>query len=90
MNMEFISKCKEEVAKYANGLLSENETDIVTPDDVYVVWYCKTLQNSKVLLSLPRPDGMYYELTYDGNAEQIYFDAYKKVKNMAIDVREED
>ncbi|WP_299996599.1 DUF6275 family protein, partial [uncultured Clostridium sp.] len=26
-------------------------------------------------------DGMYYEITYNGDKEQIYFDAYKKWEN---------
>lgn len=86
----FISKCKEEVAKYTNEHREDPTLDIITPEDVYVVWSCKTLQNAKLLLSTPVPDGMYYELTYNGDKEVIYFDAYKKVVNMSIDVKEGD
>lgn len=53
-------------------------------DDVYVVWYCKTLQNQKALLSTPRPDGMYYECTYNGDKDELYFDACKKFENHCI------
>ena len=53
-------------------------------DDVYVVWYCKTMQNQKALLSTPRPDGMYYECTYNGDKDELYFDAYKKFENRCI------
>ena len=49
----------------------------MTVNDVFVVWYCKTLQNHKALLSTPVSDGMYYEITYNGDKNEIYFDAYK-------------
>jgi len=51
-------------------------------DDVYVVWFCKTLQNWKALVSTTLPDGMYYEVTHNGNAHVTYLDAYKKFDNV--------
>ena len=45
---------------------------------------CKALQNHKALVSTPRPDGMYYELTYNGDKRELYFDAYKKFENRCI------
>ena len=29
-------------------------------------------------------DGMYYELTYNGDKKELYLDAYKKWENVAI------
>ena len=58
-------------------------------DDVFVVWYCKTLQNHKALLSTTISDGMYYELTYNGDKNELYFDAYKKWENRCIEVTDE-
>lgn len=51
---------------------------------VYTVWKCKTLQNWKYLISSTLYDGMYYELTYNGDAETWYLDAYKKFENKVI------
>lgn len=50
--------------------------------DVYIVWSCKTLQNNKALVSTNLPDGMYYEVTYNGDKQEIYLDAYKKFENV--------
>ena len=50
---------------------------------------CKTLQNSKALLSTPVPDTRYYELTYNGDKEEVYLDAYVKEKNSCIKVGKE-
>lgn len=55
----------------------------MTIDDVFVVWFSKTLQNWKALVSTTVSDGMYYEVTYDGDKETAYLDAYKKFENVA-------
>jgi hypothetical protein len=83
---EFNSKCKELVADYTNRHtdISDGDLRLITSEDVYIVWYCKTLQNAKALLSTPLPDGMYYEITYNGDKNEIYFDAYKKFENKRI------
>lgn len=57
----------------------------MTTDDVYVVWYSKSLKNHKALLSTTVCDGMYYELTYNGEKDELYMDAYKKWENICIE-----
>lgn len=52
--------------------------------EVYTVWKAKALQNWKFLLSSTLPDGMYYELTYNGDKREWYLDAYKKFENVVI------
>ena len=83
---KFIKKCKELVKNYAEEHL--DKSDIVPKFDVFAVWSCKTLQNSKALLSTTLSDGMYYELTYNGDKKKLYLDAYKKFENRCIDVEE--
>lgn len=56
-----------------------------TPEfQVYVVWKAKALQNWKYLISSSLFDGMYYELTFNGDAGEWYLDAYKKFENRVI------
>lgn len=81
-NEQFIDICKKVVRKYAEEHL--DKTDNVTTFDVFVVWQCKTLQNNKALLSTTLFDGMYYELTYNGDKKELYLDAYKKFENKCI------
>lgn len=52
--------------------------------EVYIVWKCKALQNWKYLISSSLTDGMYYELTYNGDKKEWYLDAYKKFENRCI------
>lgn len=52
--------------------------------DVYTVWKAKALQNWKYLISSTLFDGMYYELTYNGDRKEWYLDAYKKFENIVI------
>ncbi|MGL9859258.1 hypothetical protein IGJ68_000083 [Enterococcus sp. DIV0564] len=85
-SQKFIDKCKEIVSNYANKHLDKSDQKEITEKDVFVVWSCKTLQNNKALLSTTLLDGMYYELTLNGDKQEIYFDAYKKWENKAIKV----
>ena len=83
-NEKFIDLCKEEVMKYVNEHLDKTDKKEITIDNVFVVWSCKTLQNNKALLSTTLFDGMYYECTYNGDKNELYFDAYKKWENRCI------
>ena len=69
------------VAQYFNGVVEKTDETQLTIDDVYIVWFCKTLQNWKALVSTNVSDGMYYEVTYNGDQQETYLDAYKKWDN---------
>ena len=86
---DFVALCKKTVADYFNAHKDKTDNAEISDADVFVVWSCKTLQNNKALLSTPVPDGMYYELTYNGDKHQLYLDAYKKWENQCIDLKEE-
>lgn len=79
---DFIIFCKKQVYNYALNHL--DKSDEIPNFDVYIVWYSKTLQNHKALLSTTLLDGMYYEMTYNGDKNECYLDAYKKFENIAI------
>lgn len=61
-----------------------DKSDSLTDFEVYTVWKSKVLQNWKYLLSSTLPDGMYYELTYNGDKKEWYLDAYKKFENKVV------
>ena len=82
---EFLDFCKEQVANYTNEHLDKTDNKKITKDDVFMVWCCKTLQNNKALLSTTLFDGMYYEITYNGDKDEAYIDAYKKWENYKIE-----
>ena len=86
---KFIEICKEKVRDYANEHLDKTDNVQITIDNVFVVWQCKTLQNNKALLSTTLFDGMYYELTYNGDKKELYLDAYKKFENKCFNLEVE-
>lgn len=61
-----------------------DKSDPVPDFTVYTVWKAKALQNWKYLISSNLYDGMYYELTYNGDKDEWYLDAYKKFENRVI------
>ena len=82
---KFVALCKQAVVDYINDIRGRDE---ITVDDVSVYWMCKSLQNWKaVLVALPI-FGIYFECTYNGDEEELYFDAYKKEYNKVIPVNE--
>ena len=83
-DVSFIALCKETIKNYVNAHTDKPDSIQIEINDVYVVWFCKTLQNWKALVSTTLPDGMYYELTYNGDKNELYVDCYKKWENFVI------
>lgn len=83
-DVSFISLCKETIAEYVNEHLDKTDKVNISTDDVYIVWFCKTLQNWKALVSTTLCDGMYYEVTHNGDKNETYVDAYKKWENFTV------
>ena len=83
---EFVALVKKTVADYTNRKLDKTDGRKITEEDVFIVWQCKTLQNNKALASTTLFDGMYYELTFNGNKQEMYVDAYKKWENFVVAV----
>lgn len=81
---EFIELCINTVVDYFNNRSDKTDDFVITDNEVFVVWSCKTLQNNKALLSTTVSDGMYYELTYNGDKNELYLDCYKKWENKCI------
>ncbi len=77
----------EIVEEYIHQHLDKSDRAGYIPNiefDVYIVWKAKILQNWKYLISSTLADGMYYELTYNGDKKEWYLDAYKKFENRVI------
>lgn len=54
-------------------------------EQIYVVWMVKVLQNNKAMLSTSVDgDGLYFEVTYNGDKNEFYVDTYGKLDNEAI------
>ena len=80
--MDMVCKAQAIVSDYVSSHL--DKSDPAPSYAVFVVWQCKVLQNWKFLISTSLPDGMYYEVTYNGDKKEWYLDAYKKFENLCI------
>lgn len=87
-NNDFEKLCIKTIVDYFNNRVEITDDMKITDENVFIVWSCKTLQNNKAMVSTTVSDGMYYELTYNGDKKELYLDAYKKWENKAIKVGE--
>lgn len=81
---QMLNMAKRVVHNYFN-----NHRDVTDPplemSDIFIVWFCKTLQNWKALVSTNVRDGIYYEVTHNGDKRETYLDVYKKWENMVVE-----
>ena len=77
-------RAKEIVADYFNSHVDVTDHKKITVNDVFVVWFVKALQNWKALVSTNISDGMYYEVTHNGDKGETYVDVYKKWENFTV------
>lgn len=86
-DIKFIEIVKQTIADYFNKRKDATDKNgDITPADVFIVWQCKALQNWKALASTTVSDGMYYEVTLNGDKNELYLDAYKKWENRRIEL----
>ncbi len=51
---------------------------------IIIVWKAKIIQNWKYLLITDCEDSNYYEVTYNGDKNELYIDVYSKVNKETI------
>ena len=78
-------KARQIVRDYFNSHVDVTDGVQISLEDVYVVWFSKTLQNWKALVSTTVSDGMYYEITHNGDKNETYVDVYKKWENFVVE-----
>ncbi|WP_369118247.1 DUF6275 family protein [Enterococcus thailandicus] len=83
-DQEFVTAAKKAIVQAFN----ERKGSLHPPlkeDELYVVWLVKALQNNKALLSTSRSgDGLYFEVTNNGDKNEMYLDVYKKQENICV------
>jgi hypothetical protein len=83
-NEAMMNRAKQLVVDYFNAHVDVTDGKKLTMEDVFIVWFSKTLQNWKALVSTTVSDGMYYEITHNGDKNETYLDVYKKWDNKCI------
>lgn len=82
---QFMKSAKEKVWAWLVVAYSKKGKEFnFAPADVFVIWQCKTLQNHKAILAVPGPDMYLFEVTYNGDKDELYLDVYDKVDHRCI------
>jgi len=82
---EFLKKAKRLAMDVYNTSPTSQRFQPITEDQVFVVWFSKTLQNWKAMVSTTVPnDSAYFEVTHNGDKDETYVDLYYKHSNTVI------
>lgn len=76
--------CKNILIDHLKRLYDED----LTIKDLHLVWYAKELQNHKCVIVDLNDNQRYYELTFNGNKDEIYLDIYNKEHNITVNYTE--
>lgn len=77
----FLKQAKLFVVGAYNNRIPDEEAQI-SIQDLYIVWWSKVLQNWKAMISTSIPgDGLYFEVTHNGDKQATYVDTYMKISN---------
>lgn len=79
---QFLKAAKDAVIDMGNVIPATAVT--LFTNDLYIVWFSKTLKNWKALISTDVKPGLYFEVTHNGDKNETYVDAYTKHKNHVI------
>lgn len=71
-NEAMMNRAKQLVVDYFNAHVDVTDGKKLTLENVFIVWFSKTLVSTTV------SDGMYYEITHNGDKGETYLDVYKK------------
>jgi hypothetical protein len=81
----FLKKAKRLAIEVYNTDAERSLYPVITENDVYVVWFCKTLQHWKALVSTTVPlDSSYFEITHNGDKDETYVDMYFKHSHTTV------
>lgn len=87
-NNKIVFNSKEDKARSLTyGIIKsmfDFDSEFNSPDQIFIVWSCKTLQNWKMILSAPFKDAPLVEVTYNGDKKETYIDVYRKLENVCI------
>lgn len=78
INVDMLKLAKKVVIDYYN-----EGANLITTDDVFIVWFYKTFQDWRALIGI-YGSNIYYEVTFNGTTDKIYLDIYEKRKNKCI------
>lgn len=83
--LAFITAAREAVVTAHNETRNRARgVPALTFQDTHLVWFCKTLQNWKAIISSPVVKRMLWEVTCNGYREELYVDAYLKLTNTKV------
>ena len=74
---------KYQEKRYKN-IIKKKGVELDKDNDIFLVWLAKALGNTKGVFITNKMDKKLYEITYNGQKNEMYLDAYIKEENILI------
>lgn len=84
----FVEVAKDAVLKNYNSMRDETHAPELRAKDLFVVWYCRTLQNWQCIITSPIARRLYWEVTFNNYRNEVYVNVYQKLNSMRISLGE--
>lgn len=84
----FLKLAKDTVVSNFNEHRNKDRSPPLTLAMVQIVWFAKTLENWKAIVSSSAAKNLLWEVSYSGAKNEIYLDVYGKLKNHKITLGE--
>lgn len=80
----FQKTAKQVVVQNFNEHRNPERSPALTTDSVHIVWFAKVLGNWKAIVASPLARGLLWEVSFNGEKNEIYLDVYSKLNNVKI------
>lgn len=81
-----LESIKNAFVYWFNNTIADSDCPKLTEQEIYISWFCKILENIKMVISTTRPDHTCYEVTYIDKDKKLYIDVYKKFDHDSINI----
>jgi hypothetical protein len=80
----FLMQAKQTAVDNYNQHRNKRTLPMLTVDMVHIIWFSKMVDSWKAMVASAVAKGLIWEVTYDGETNQVYLNIYKQLNDVKI------
>lgn len=85
---EWVEIAKKAVLDNYNTARDESHAPELQATDLYIVWYCRTLQNWQAIITSPVARRLYWIVIFNSYRNEVYLNVHQKINSVKIPLGE--